>query len=43
VDDPAAPTKTKVGIRRRTVDAGTVIDTKLQASGGQAIWLTPVK
>ena len=42
-DDPAAPTKTKVGIRRRKVDAGTVIDTTLQASGGQAIWLTPVK
>jgi hypothetical protein len=42
-DDRAAPTKTKVGIKRRKVDAGTVIDTPLQASGGQAIWLTPVK
>jgi hypothetical protein len=42
-DDPSAATKTKVGIKRRKVDAGTVIDTPLLPSGGQAIWLTPVK
>lgn len=40
-DDPLAPTKTKVGIRTLRVDSRSVIETRLQASGGQAIWLTP--
>ncbi len=42
-DDPAAPTRTRVGIKRSVVDAKTVIDARLLPSGGQAIWLTPVK
>jgi alpha-glucosidase len=40
-DDPAAPTATHVGIRTRTVDAATVLQLDLPASGGQAIWLRP--
>ncbi len=42
-DDPAAASKTKVGIKRITVDSKTVISAPLTASGGQAIWLTPFK
>jgi alpha-glucosidase len=41
-DDPAAPTRTKVGIRTLEVDAGSHLDVDLPASGGQAIWLRPV-
>ena len=41
-DDPAAPTRTKVGIRTRTVDAATVLQLDLPASGGQALWLRPL-
>jgi alpha-glucosidase len=41
-DDPAAPTATHVGIRQRTVDARTVLELDLPASGGQALWLRPV-
>ncbi|MNR53296.1 Retaining alpha-galactosidase precursor [compost metagenome] len=40
-DDPAAPTKTKVGVSKRRVDASSVIEADLLPSGGQAIWLTP--
>ena len=40
-DDANAPTATGVGIERRTVDASSVIDAKLLASGGVAIWITP--
>jgi alpha-glucosidase len=40
-DDGAAPTATHVGIRTRTVDAATVLQLDLPASGGQAIWLRP--
>jgi hypothetical protein len=42
-DDPAAPTRTKVGLRTVRVDAKTVIDAPLAASGGQAIWLRPAQ
>jgi alpha-glucosidase len=42
-DDPQAATKTKVGVRTIKVDAKTVIDTKLSASGGQVIWLRPMQ
>ncbi|MEO7496527.1 MAG: glycoside hydrolase family 97 N-terminal domain-containing protein [Massilia sp.] len=42
-DDPQAPTKTKVGIRKIKVTSTTVLDARLLASGGQAIWLRPVK
>jgi alpha-glucosidase len=41
-DDPSAPTRTKVGIRTRTVDAATVLQLDLPASGGQALWLRPL-
>jgi alpha-glucosidase len=40
-DDAAAPTKTKVGVTRRRVNADSVIEAELLPSGGQAIWLTP--
>jgi len=40
-DDAGAPTRTHVGIRTQTVDAGTVLKLDLPASGGQAIWLRP--
>ena len=40
-DDPAAPTATRVAIERRAVDAASVIDARLSASGGIAIWITP--
>jgi hypothetical protein len=41
-DDPAAATATRVGIRTRTVDASTVLQLDLPASGGQAMWLRPL-
>jgi alpha-glucosidase len=31
-----------VGIRTRTVDAATVLQLDLPASGGQAMWLRPL-
>ncbi|WP_018626233.1 glycoside hydrolase family 97 protein [Niabella aurantiaca] len=42
-DDPASPVRTRVSIKQVVVDAASVIDTPLPASGGQAIWLQPVK
>jgi hypothetical protein len=42
-DDPLASTSTKVGIRTIKVDSRSVVDTKLLASGGQAIWLRPLR
>jgi len=41
-DDPLVNTRTKVAIKRITVDASTVLDTRLLASGGQAIWIRPL-
>lgn len=41
-DDDKAATKTKVGIRKVTVTSKTVLQEKLKASGGQAIWLKPL-
>jgi alpha-glucosidase len=41
-DDPAVSTRTKVGIRTRTVDSSTVLQLDLPASGGQALWLRPL-
>jgi len=38
-DDPNSKVRTKVSIKRIQVDATTVLDTKLIASGGQAIWI----
>jgi alpha-glucosidase len=42
-DDPDSKVRTKVSIRRINVDASTVLDTKLIASGGQAIWIKPLE
>ncbi len=42
-DDDNAVTKTKVWIEKVKVNASTVLTIKLKASGGQAIYLTPIK
>jgi alpha-glucosidase len=42
-DDPGSKVRTKVSIRRIVVDASTLLDTKLIASGGQAIWIKPLE
>jgi len=42
-DDPDSKVRTKVSIRRINVDASTVLDTKLIASGGQAVWIKPLE
>jgi len=41
-DDSTVTTKTKVKVERKKIDASTVLDVKLLASGGQAIWLNLV-
>ena len=41
-DDPNSKVRTKISIKRIQVDATTVLDTKLIASGGQAIWIRPL-
>ncbi|MDB5209662.1 MAG: alpha-glucosidase [Sediminibacterium sp.] len=41
-DDPEAKIRTKISIRRIKVNASTILDTKLFASGGQAVWIKPV-
>ncbi|WP_306392191.1 glycoside hydrolase family 97 protein [Telluria beijingensis] len=41
-DDATVATRTRVGIRTRTVDARTVLKLDMPASGGQAIWLRPL-
>jgi len=38
-DDPNSTVRTKVSIKRIKVNASTILDTKLLASGGQAIWI----
>jgi hypothetical protein len=40
-DDDRVPTRTKVGIQTRPVDATTVLAVTLKAGGGQAIWIEP--
>ncbi|MBV8781612.1 MAG: glycoside hydrolase family 97 N-terminal domain-containing protein [Phycisphaerae bacterium] len=40
-DDDNAPTRTKVSVQARPVDAKTVLDTPLKAAGGQAVWIEP--
>ncbi|SDC99798.1 glycoside hydrolase family 97 protein [Niabella drilacis] len=42
-DDPASPVRTRMSIKRIPVDASTVLDAPLRPSGGQAIWIRPVK
>ena len=41
-DDPNSKVRTKVSIKKIKVDASTLLDTKLIASGGQAIWIKPL-
>jgi alpha-glucosidase len=41
-DDPDSKVRTKVSIWRIKADVSTVLDTKLIASGGQAIWIKPL-
>ncbi|WP_245605227.1 glycoside hydrolase family 97 protein [Niabella soli] len=40
-DDPASPVRTKMSIKKITVDATTKLDARLLPSGGQAIWIRP--
>ena len=40
-DDLNSKVRIRVSIKRVRVDAATVMDTKLIASGGQAIWIRP--
>ncbi len=42
-DDPNVQTKTHVGITKQKVDSKTILNVKLLASGGQAIFIQPVK
>ncbi|MFC0772139.1 glycoside hydrolase family 97 protein [Terrimonas alba] len=42
-DDDAVQTKTKVKVERKTITSATMMEVKLKASGGQAVWITPVK
>ncbi|MFI5130203.1 MAG: glycoside hydrolase family 97 N-terminal domain-containing protein [Chitinophagales bacterium] len=42
-DDANSKVRTKVSIKRIKVNASTVLDTKLIASGGQAIWIRPAE
>jgi alpha-glucosidase len=40
-DDAGVKTNTKVKVEEKKVDASTVLEVKLTASGGQAIWIKP--
>jgi len=42
-DDPNSKVRTKISIRRIQVDSSSVLDLKLIASGGQAMWIKPIK
>lgn len=42
-DDASITTRTKVKVEQQKVSASTVLDLKLPASGGHAVWLYPVK
>lgn len=42
-DDPAAPVRTRMAVKRVPVDAATILDAALLPSGGQAIWIRQVK
>lgn len=41
-DNPESPVRTLISMKQMTVDATTVLDTHLRASGGQAIWIRPL-
>ncbi len=42
-DDPDVPTRTHVGIDHQQVNSKTILNVKLQASGGQTILIRPAK
>jgi alpha-glucosidase len=42
-DDPTVSTRTKVGIQSVRVDSKSVLNAKLLPSGGQAIWIKPLR
>jgi len=42
-DDPASPVRTRMSVKRIPVDASTILDAALLPSGGQAVWIRPVK
>ena len=41
-DDETVQTATKVSVERKQIDSTTVFEVNLKASGGQAIWITPI-
>lgn len=41
-DDDKVQTSTKVGVKRIKIDSSSKLDVDLKASGGQAIWITPL-
>ena len=42
-DDQTVSTRTKVGIKTVEVDSSAVLMAQLVASGGQAVWIKPLK
>lgn len=42
-DNDSVQTKTKVKIEKKIITRSTVIRVQLKASGGQAVWITPLK
>jgi Glycoside hydrolase 97. len=43
VDDPKSKVRTKVSVKKITVNSSTVVAEKLYASGGLAIWIKPIE
>lgn len=41
-DDAAVQSATKVKVERKQINYATVLEVNLKASGGQAIWITPI-
>lgn len=41
-DDETVQTATKVSVERKQIDSTTVFEVNLKASGGQAVWITPI-
>ena len=42
-DDATVATNTKVKVERKNIDGSSVMEVRLLASGGQAVWVTPLK
>jgi hypothetical protein len=42
-DDDTVNTKTKVKVEQKQIDSTTIMDVELKPSGGQAIWISPLK